>query len=173
MREMPVEILFSDRSAPLAAPTSMDGSAGGARIKLDLAERGLVVGHVLLQERHQRLGLLRAEIDPLKVSQFHLRLRALLHRPENEEEIPHIHPDLHAVGVGLAVIGGLHELHIRLVPCIHVWQCNAGQSSEAKCRAKCRECYPRNLRQMRDAMKTKSSTLLLALLFAISAAAQT
>ena len=34
-------------------------------------------------------------------------------------------------------------------------------------------CYPRNLRQMRDVMKIKSSTLLLALLFAISAAAQT
>src|SRR4029077_19514735 len=34
-------------------------------------------------------------------------------------------------------------------------------------------CYPRNLRPVRDVMKIKSSTLLLALLFAISAAAQT
>src|ERR1019366_9878732 len=34
-------------------------------------------------------------------------------------------------------------------------------------------CYSRNLRHMRHIMKTRSSTLLLALLFAISAAAQT
>src|ERR1700686_5830701 len=34
-------------------------------------------------------------------------------------------------------------------------------------------CYPRNLRWLREIMKIKSSTLLLALLFAISAAAQT
>src|ERR1700681_537257 len=136
MRRMPVEILFSDRSALPAAQALVNRSARGARFKFDLAERGLVVGHVLLQERHERLGLLRAEINPLKVSQFHLRLRALLHRPENEEEIPDIHPDLHAVGVGLAVIGGLHELHIRWVPCIHVSQCNAGTDYRAKYTAK-------------------------------------
>src|SRR4029077_14685737 len=130
MQRMPVEILFSDRSALPAAQPLVNGSAWSAWIKFDLAERGLVVGHVLLQERHERLGLLRAQINSLKVSQFHLRLRALLHRGENEEEIPDIHPDLHAVGVGFAVIGGLHELHIRLVPCIHVSQCNAGQSTE-------------------------------------------
>src|ERR1700687_155064 len=65
-----------------------------------------------------------------------MRLRALRHSHEYEEEIPDIHPDLHAVGVGLAVIGGLHELHIRLVPCIHVSQCNAGTEYRAKYRAK-------------------------------------
>jgi hypothetical protein len=32
---------------------------------------------------------------------------------------------LHAIGVGVAVVGGLHELHIRLVHRIHTSQCNA------------------------------------------------
>src|SRR6202140_2925213 len=68
MRRMPVEILFSDRSALPAAQALVNGSAWGARFKFDLAERSLVVRHVLLQERHERLGLLRAQINPLKVS---------------------------------------------------------------------------------------------------------
>src|SRR5208282_2629031 len=143
---LPVEKVFSDRTAPPAAQPSLhrtststsmngasvNGSTWGARIKFDLAERGFVVRHVLLHERHERLGLLRADINPLKVSQLHLRLRALLHRPENQEEIPDIHPDLHAVGVGLAIIGGLYELHIRLVRCNHVSQCNAWAEYRAK-----------------------------------------
>src|SRR5208282_953879 len=124
---MLVEILFSGRSSlpPWLVGASVDGSAWRARVKFDLAERSLVVRHVLLQERHERLGLLRTEIDPLKVSQFHLRLRTLLHGAENEEEIPDIHADLHAVGVGIAVLGGLYEFHIRLVRGMHVSQCNA------------------------------------------------
>src|SRR5271157_1304664 len=66
-RKMPIEILFSNRTAPPVAQSSLkgaavnaasvNGSAGGARVKLDLAERGLVVRHVLLQERHQSFGL--------------------------------------------------------------------------------------------------------------------
>jgi len=39
-----------------------------ARIQLDFAERRFIVGDVLLQERHQRFGLLRAQIYALKVS---------------------------------------------------------------------------------------------------------
>jgi len=41
----------------------------------------------LLHERHQRLGLLRAQINSLKVSQFHLRFRTLLHGAEDQEKI--------------------------------------------------------------------------------------
>src|SRR5258708_16760625 len=68
MRRMPVEILPSDRNSPLATPPSVDGSTWGSWIQLDLAEGGLVVGHVLLQERHQCFSLLRAEINSLKAS---------------------------------------------------------------------------------------------------------
>ena len=64
--------------------------------------------------------MLRTEIDSLKVSQFDLGFRALLHGSEDQEEIPDIYADLHAIGVGLAIIGGLDEFHIRLVGCIHV-----------------------------------------------------
>src|SRR5208337_1370423 len=139
MRNMLVEISFSDWSSPPGAQPllhspSVNGSAGGAWIKLDLAERDLVVRHVLLQERHKRLGLLRAQINALKVPQFHLRLRALLHGPKHQEEIPHIDADLHAVGVSLAVIGSLHKLHVRLVRRIHIPQCNASVERRAKLR---------------------------------------
>jgi hypothetical protein len=103
----------------------VDGSTRSARLKFDFAERGLVAAHVLLQQRHERLGLLRAEIDALKIAQFYLGLRALLHGAKNEKEIPDIHPDLDAIGIGLAVVVGLNEFHIRLVRGIHILQCNA------------------------------------------------
>jgi len=119
----------------------VNGSAWGAWLKLDLTERGLVVGYVLLQERHQRLGLLRAEINSLKISQFYLRFRALLHGPEDEEKIPDVYTDLHTIGVSLAVIFGLNELYIRLIDCIHMSKCNAG----AEVRAKSASVFPRNI----------------------------
>jgi len=81
MRKMQEEILFFGDAAPATEPSmhriavqpaSVNRSNRSARIKLDLAERRLVVSHVLLQERHERLGLLRAKINPLEVSQFHL-----------------------------------------------------------------------------------------------------
>src|SRR5436190_21944674 len=68
--------------------------AGGGdfRIELDFPERSLVVGHVLLQDRGQRLSLLRAQVDALKIADFDLSLRLLLHGAEHQEEIPDIHP---------------------------------------------------------------------------------
>jgi hypothetical protein len=54
----------------------------------------------------------------------------LLHGSEDEEKIPHIDPNLHAVGIGIAIIGGLDEFHIGLIGGIHIRQFNAEQSSE-------------------------------------------
>ncbi len=65
---------------------SVNGPIWDAGIKFDLAERSLVIRHVLLQERHERLGLLRAEINSLKVSQFHLRLRACCMVPKTRKK---------------------------------------------------------------------------------------
>jgi len=63
-RKMPGEISRSHPTAPCVAQPLLNGasvnrSARRARIKLDLAKRGLVVRDILLHERHQRLGLLR------------------------------------------------------------------------------------------------------------------
>jgi len=113
----------------------MNRSNRSARIKLDLAERRLVVGHVLLQERHQRFGLLRAKINSLEVSQFHLRLCALLHGPKNQEEVPNIDSYLYAVRVSFAVIGCLHEFYIWLIRRIHTSKCNAWGERWAKANA--------------------------------------
>jgi hypothetical protein len=84
------------------------------RIELDFAERCLVAGNVLLQKSEQRFGLLRAQIDALKIPDLHLRLALLLHRAESQEKIPDVHAHLHAVGIALAVVGRIHQFHIRL-----------------------------------------------------------
>ena len=120
-----LEISFSGRSAASVTGPLVDWSARRPWIKLDLTERRLIIRHVLLQKGGQRLGLLRAKINSLKVSHLRLRLRALLHGSENQEEIPHIDPYLHAVGISLAVVGRLHKLHIRLDRRIHDSKCNA------------------------------------------------
>ena len=97
----------------------MNRTAGGARIELDLAEGGFVVRNVLLEQRHERLGLLRAQINSLEVMKFDLRFRALLHGAEDEKEVPDIDANLHAVGVRLAVFGRLNKLNIGLILRIH------------------------------------------------------
>src|SRR5271169_7116334 len=91
----------------------MNGSAHGmhARIQLDLAEGGLVVRQVLLQDGVQRLGLLRAQIDALKIADFDLGFVLLLQGAEHQEEVPDIDPHLNAVGVVLAVVGGVRQLY--------------------------------------------------------------
>jgi len=52
----------------------------------------------------------------------------------DQEKIPDIDPNLHAVGISFAVVGGLNELHIRLIRCIHISQCNAPVGVRAKSR---------------------------------------
>ena len=85
-----------------------------ARIKLDLPKRALVIRNILLQDREQRLGLLRAQINALKISHFHLIFRVLLHGAEHEEKVPDIHSHLHAVGVSLSIFGSIDDVEIWL-----------------------------------------------------------
>jgi hypothetical protein len=90
-------------------------SAGlAARVKLDLAEGALVVGNVLLQDGGQRLGLLRAQINSLEISDLNLIFSLLLHGPEDEKKIPDVNSHLNAVGIGFPVIGGIDDVEIRL-----------------------------------------------------------
>jgi hypothetical protein len=83
-------------------------------VEFDLAKRALIPRYVLLQDRHQRLGLLRAQINALKVSDFHLGFALLLQGAEDQEEIPDIHAHLDAVGVALAIVGSVHQPDIGL-----------------------------------------------------------
>ena|ERR1039458_8822278 len=88
-------------------------------IQFDLAERALVAGNVLLQNRHQRLGLLRAQIDALKISDFHLSFALLLQSTENQKEIPNIHTHLDAVGIALTIVRSIHEPDVGLRWIVH------------------------------------------------------
>ena len=85
-----------------------------ARVQFDFAERRFVAGDVLLQQSQKRLGLLRAEIDALKVTNLHLSFALLLHRAEDQEEIPNVDSHLNAVGIRFPIIGGVSKLDIGL-----------------------------------------------------------
>ena len=69
--------------------------------------------HILLQDVEQRLGLLRADIDALKVVDRDVIRRRLVHPAEHQEEVPQVHADLHAVGIVLAILRGVDELNLR------------------------------------------------------------
>jgi hypothetical protein len=85
-----------------------------SRIELDLAKCAFVIGDVLLQNRRQCLRLLRAEIDTLKIPDFNLSFRLLLHGPEYQEKVPDIYPHLHAVGISFAILIGIYDGEIWL-----------------------------------------------------------
>src|SRR5437588_3340117 len=89
-------------------------SRDDARVKLDFAKGVFVAVDVLLQQGHQGLGLLRAQINALEVPHFHLRFGLLLQGAEDEKEIPHVDSDLHAVGVVLPIIGSINKLDVGL-----------------------------------------------------------
>jgi hypothetical protein len=94
------------------------------RVKFDFAECGLVSSDVLLQQSQQRLGLLRAQINSLEVANLDLSFVLLLDSAEGEEKIPDIDAHLHAIGVVLAVIGGVAQLDLWLRRNAHEQQCN-------------------------------------------------
>ena len=84
------------------------------RVEFDLSERTFVTGDILLQKPEQCLGLLRTEVDALEVANLDLIFGLLLQGAEDHEEVPDIHPHLHAVGIGFAVIGRIDQLDVRL-----------------------------------------------------------
>src|SRR5690348_178067 len=85
-----------------------------ARVQLDLAVRLFVIREVLLQNVKQRFGLLWAHVDSLKIRDLNLGLGLLLQRSEDQKKIPHAGPDLNAVGIAVAIAGGIDDLDIRL-----------------------------------------------------------
>src|SRR5260221_14119295 len=92
---------------------------GDTRIKFDLAKGAFVVGHVLVQNGRQRLGLLWTEANPLKISHLYLIVGLLLHGCEDQKKIPNVDPHLHAVVIGLAIFGGINYGEIRLAGTNH------------------------------------------------------
>jgi hypothetical protein len=75
------------------------------RIKFDLAECAFIPLHVLLQESEKRLGLLRAQVNSLKILDLDMAFGLLLQRPEDHKKVPDIHAHLHTVRIVLSVIG--------------------------------------------------------------------
>ena len=93
----------------------MDRPAGHhSRIKFDFAERVLISDHVLLQDCEQRLGLLRAQVNALKIPDLYLSLALLLECAKNQEEVPYIYPHLNAVCIGFLIIRRVEHLDVGL-----------------------------------------------------------
>src|SRR5689334_3867600 len=84
-----------------SALVNWPGAGADTRIEFDFAKRIFVVDQILLKNGEQRLGLLRTEIDALKVADVDAGLVLLLKSPEDKEEVPDVHTNLHAVGVAL------------------------------------------------------------------------
>ena len=56
------------------------------RVQLDLTKRAFVAGHVLLQDGRQRFGLLRTQVNSLKIIDLHLGLALLLKVPNTRKK---------------------------------------------------------------------------------------
>ena len=69
---------------------------------------------VIARFAEERLGLLWAEVDALKVANLDLTFSLLLQGAENHKEVPDIHSHLYAVGVGFAVVRSIDQLEVRL-----------------------------------------------------------
>src|SRR5580765_5226147 len=111
----------------MAAMESMHGARSclHAGIEFDFAKSAFVVGDVLVKDCRQRLGLLRAQINPLKIADLYLILRLLLHSSKDEEKVPDVDADLNAVGIGFPVLVCVHDGEIRLSRIDHDGsQCN-------------------------------------------------
>src|SRR5580658_5861872 len=91
------------------------GKVVALRLEVQSAEGLLVLRHVLAEHVQQRLGLLRAQEYGLVIANRHLVGALARGQAEGELKVPYAHAHLHAVGVGLAVVCGLHEVHFWLL----------------------------------------------------------
>lgn len=88
--------------------------ASHARVEFYFAEGRFVAAYILLQQSEQGLGLLRTQVDALKITDLDLSFTLLLNGAKDEEKVPDIDSHLHAVGIGFPVIGSIGQLDIRL-----------------------------------------------------------
>src|ERR1041385_6953808 len=88
-------------------------------VKLDLPKRAFILPDVLLQNCEQSLGLLRAEIDALKVLHLNFLCCHGLQATKNQQKVPHAYADLYRIGVSIAVIGGVDQANVGLLRNCH------------------------------------------------------
>lgn len=89
-----------------------DDEALGGCIQRDWAKGLFVLREIVCKHVLQRLGLLRAQVNALEVRNLDLvgrGLRVSVDGSEDKKEIPDGEPDLHRVGIGIAVVGCLGE----------------------------------------------------------------
>src|SRR5579884_2235395 len=101
------------KGAP-AAPPSLNHAARALRLELDFPKCRLILIDVLLQNVEQSFRLLRAEIDALKVGNRNAIGRVLIDGAEHQKKVPQVHPDLHAIRIAFAIVGGLGQLDLGL-----------------------------------------------------------
>ena len=85
------------------------------RLQNERTEGLFILGEILAEDIPKGFGLLRAEEHGLVVADGDLLGRLALCQAEDELEVPHADADLDAVGIGLAVVGSLGELDLRLL----------------------------------------------------------
>ena len=91
------------------------GEVGILRLQVELAKGLLILVQILSKHIPQGLGLLRAEVDALVVEDLELFGALRVGLAKDEVEIPYADANLHAVGVGVAVAGGLGEVDAGLL----------------------------------------------------------
>ncbi len=92
------------------------GHGHGVRLglKRDGPEGLFVLGDVLAEDVPQRFGLLRAQINTVRVLDGDVLRRLLMDETEGEEEVPYADAYLNTVGVALAVFLRFCHLDLRL-----------------------------------------------------------
>lgn len=85
-----------------------------AGIQFYLAERVFILTHILLQDGEESLCLLGTDVNALEVYDLDLSFALLLQSAEYQEEVPDIDPDLHTVGIVLAVGRSVNQLNVWL-----------------------------------------------------------
>jgi len=109
----------------LTRALSVNWAGGGhSGIELDLAECTFVARYVLLQNRNQGLGLLRAQVNALKISDLDLGIALLLQGAKDEEEVPDADAHLHTVGVVFTIVRGIEQVDFGLSRNGHAGQCS-------------------------------------------------
>jgi hypothetical protein len=72
-----------------------------------------ILRQVLAQQVPQSFGLLRTQINPLKIPQDHFIGQILPGSAEDQQKVPYTGAHLHAVGIAIPIIRGLNNVDIR------------------------------------------------------------